>query len=249
VETPVLVPEGAAVLGFYVALVDGGGVEFFFDDEVGLGEAFIDVAENLLEVGGDIARVIALLARLIGAHFVMEDWGVGSHALGGAGHGWEDFVFNVDEGKGLFGDVVVDGGDTHYRLANVEGLVTGEDVVALVAPVGLVRAGLGEVGGGYDGADAFEGLGAGGVDGLDVGVGVGATQDLAVKEVRGLVVCAVARSAGDLVGAVMADRPGADNIEFLVNEYDVGVGALPGCQLLTSCIFCAASITARTILS
>ena len=55
----------------------------------------------------------------------MEDWGVGGHALGGAGHGWKDFVINVDEGKGLVGDVVIDGGDADYSLADVESLVTG----------------------------------------------------------------------------------------------------------------------------
>ena len=47
----------------------------------------------------------------------------------------------------------------------------------------------------------------------------------------------------------MTDGPGADYIELLINKDYVGVGALPCCQLLASCIFLAESSTALTILS
>ena len=102
-------------------------------------------------------------------------------------------------------------------MADVKRLLTGEDVLPLVAPGRLVGVVGGEVPGGDYGADAFQGLGLGSVYGLDAGVGVGAAQHPTAKEVGGLEVGAVAGAPRDLVGAIVTDGPGADYIELLIN--------------------------------
>ena len=131
--------------------------------------------------------------------------------------GWKDLVFDIDEGEGLFGDMVAHGGYASYGMANVKRFLTSEDILPLVAPGGLVGVVGGEVPGGDDGADALQGLGLGSVDGLNAGVGVGTAQDPTAKEVGGLEVGAVAGAPRDLVCAIVTDRPGADYIELLIN--------------------------------
>ena len=76
--------------------------------------------------------------------------------------------------------------------------------------------GLGQVGGGDHAAHALHRLGLAGVDGLDAGVCVRAAQHAGVEQARQADVCAVTGAASDLLRPVLADGPGADNVEFLV---------------------------------
>ena len=113
--------------------------------------------------------------------------------------------------------MVVHGCYAYYGMADVKSLLTGEDVLPLVAPGRLVGAVGGEVFRGDNGADAFQGLCLGGVYGLNAGVGVGAAQYPGAKQVGGLEVGAVTGAARYLIDAVVTDGPGANYIELLIN--------------------------------
>ena len=87
-----------------------------------------------------------------------------------------------------------------------------------------------KVGAGDYGADAVQGLGATGVDAEDAGVRVRAAQHLAVKLPGQVDVGAVARFAGDLFEAVVANRPGSNDLVFLVVVLDLGCDSGVNCH-------------------
>ena len=120
-------------------------------------------------------------------------------------------------------------GDTGYGVAPVQGLVGGEYVVAQPLEAGgrafaHIHHALGvsgEVGVGHHGEDAFERLGLRGIYILYVGVGVRAADDVAVEQSRGVVVRAVQRASGNLVGPIVADGTSADHVVGFCGQHHV----------------------------
>ena len=83
-------------------------------------------------MGGNITGFRSLGTGLVRTHFLVKDRRVGSHALGCAGNWRKDFVVDFDKGDGLFGDVIVDCGDSGDGMPDVKSFIPGEDIVALV---------------------------------------------------------------------------------------------------------------------
>src|SRR5919108_3433046 len=106
-----------------------------------------------------------------------------------------------------------------YGMPFIQHLVLGETIVAHkprvdhrpFTEVSHLARGLGQLCCGHDGLDARKCHSAADVDALDVSVGVRAAQDLAVQEPREPHVSTILRPAGDLVRAVRADGPRAND--------------------------------------
>ena len=115
----------------------------------------------------------------------------------------------------------VGGGNAGYRVALVHDFVAGEDLVAEMAVADVPVARVRQVLRGDDRPDVGMGLGLAGVDGLDGRVSVRTPKDGAVQEPGQDYVRTVLGLAGDLVVAVVADRPLADGLILGVGEDNV----------------------------
>src|SRR5205823_11478386 len=121
-------------------------------------------------------------------------------------------------------------GDGGHGLAPVQHLAAGQAVAAQVvqldrafAQVGDAVAGVGQVGGGDDRLDARRLKRLADLDAADDAVGVRAAEDAAVQEARHGEVGAVQGAAGNLVGAVVADGAGANDLVFHGRDQGLGV--------------------------
>ncbi len=184
-------PLGSAAVGFDVALMDGDGSGFLFDDDIGILETLVEVAQLELEVIGNVGAVLGVVvvqdaagADGGGGHTsqpLVNQGGVGLHGGFGVHYREQDFVVHLDEFQGFLGGVGAGGGYGGDGVAFVEGFAVSEDVVAeelvvdhrALGQFGGAAGGLLDVGGGDHGADAGMGGGPAGVNGLDAGVGVG----------------------------------------------------------------------------
>ena len=92
------VPEGCAVLGFNVPLVHRGSGILLLHDDVSGGEALLQVALFVAEMGGDVAVLVSFLPHLRGGLVLMEQLGVFSHRLTDLGGRLQRFVLHLDEG-------------------------------------------------------------------------------------------------------------------------------------------------------
>ena len=227
--------------------MDRFGGEGAFDGRVGLREALVDIAELELHALGDVGRVFGRRRHPFGEQVVMEDRRVLRHRLLHVDDVGEGFVGDLHEFGGAARRGGAGRGDGGDGVAVVEGLVARHDVGGQVAEIDLRLAGgeelgaveRGEIGRGDDRLDARRRLGFRGVDGEDAGVRVRAAHHRAVQHAGKVEVGAEARAPRNLVDAVGANRPRADDAVF-------GVAVLHGQPPLISA---AALWTARTILS
>ena len=177
----ILVEIAHAGVRLDVALVDHRRHEGAFDDLVGLGERRVDVplGDDLLldEVGGRRGR----FRQALGDEIVVQDRRVRPQGLPRVGDRSEHFVVNDHGFGGRFGGLIGSGRDGGDRVAVVERLLAGKEVLveplAAEAEIGPV----GKVGGGDDCQNAGHGLGGGCVDRTDARVGVRTAHDLAVQ--------------------------------------------------------------------
>ena len=124
VDSAVRLPPRGRGVRLNVALVDGLRAEYLLDDQIGLCETLLDVAENHLRVAGDIAFVVGVeLGRAVG------------YCLLDVGNGGQDFVLDLNQVEGFLGGVRALRGDGGDCLSLVERLLTGEAVVAEVLDV------------------------------------------------------------------------------------------------------------------
>ena len=206
-----------------VALVRHRGLELALDDHVGICEACIQVALDELQMRRRVAGVVALGA----VHFarvqaVVEQRRAVDHGFADIEDRRQQLVLDVDQLEGVLGDVVVGRGDGCYRVALVEHLGRGDDVVqhpvelcGAFAGVDHLVGGAGEVGVGDHGEYAFERLSLGRVNADDSCVGVRAAQDATGDHAGQVQIRAVLRGAGDLVDTVVPDRSGTDDVVLL----------------------------------
>ena len=142
--------------------------EASFGDVVGLGKGLVGIAEDMVVI---LLQVVALI--------VVNEVFLSLHRVFGIEVGGQEFVIDVDQFEGLFGDRFGDGGDAGYVVAHVADLVKGERV--LVVTDGENAEGIRGVFAGDDRDDAVELAGAGRVDALDSGMRMRRVQDLAIE--------------------------------------------------------------------
>ena len=158
--------------------------------------------------------LVGFLAELGGGHVLVEQIGVVLHGVQDVGAGLQDLVLDLDEVDRLFGDVCGVGSHGCDGVPAEQGFVGSQNVVAGRARRhrGVLLAGDGQIGARHNTANAGQRFGGRGVDGLNSRVGVGATQNFCVEHPAHFKVRAVFGPPGYLVGAVVANRPRADDI-------------------------------------
>ena len=211
-----------------VALVDGLGAVLALDDNVRLGEAGGGVALLVLEVLGDVADLIGLLAKLFCLEVVVQNRRAGGHRVLDGYDGRQNLVIYLYQLDGFLGDVRVGRGDAGNGVPLVQRLVRRQHVVAqpleacrALAQVNHRIAVACEVGVGYDSRHAGQRLGGRGVYALDARVRVRASQNLAVQQPGCVEVRAVQRASRNLVCPVVSHGARADDIESLRRQHHV----------------------------
>ena len=137
----VLGNAGDAGMGLDIALVHGLGLERALDDQVGGGEALVDVAERDLDAGGDVRRLVGRVVHAAGAQMVVQDRRVRRHRRDDVRHVRQHLVVHRDQLEGALGDRGAGRGDRGDGVAVIEHLVVGDDVVGEVAEVDRHLAG------------------------------------------------------------------------------------------------------------
>ena len=123
---PVRTVLGHGVVRLNIALVDHGGVKFTLNDHFGSGKALGQVSTRELKVVGDVRiRGLSILAL---AQAGDQDRGLIIHRLNNALHVRQDFIVNLDQLGGFFGDMRAGGGDCGHHMAIVQDLVSGDTV-------------------------------------------------------------------------------------------------------------------------
>ena len=221
-----------------IALMHRAGGEAALDDDLGLGEAFRDVALLDLEPAGDVGRLALELDE------VVQDRRVGLHRVVDLDRPRQHLVVDLDQLAGLGRDRLGGGGDGRDRMAGEQRLLARHHVAAHPAHVldaehhRLVDREVDDVARGDHRLHAGQRLRLRGVDRLDARMRMRAAQDLAPDHAGHGGVGGKGRASGDLVDAVGTNGALADP---LVVGDDVHCAA--------SRISAAVSRTARTILS
>ena len=204
-----------------VALVRRLGAELALDDDVGLGETGVDVAE----LGGQHGREVRRLGRrrrdALGDLVLVQQRRVGGHRLLDVDDVRQHLVLDLDQLQRALGDQLRGGGDGSDGVAVVQHLLARHHAARHVAEVDheFARGGnqhghVGEVIAGDHGLDAGQLLGGRGVDALDARVRMPGAQHLADELVGQIDVGGVAGLAGHLVDGVRpVVRIGADDLE------------------------------------
>ena len=204
-----------------VALVDRRGLVFALDDDVGLLERRIHVAQLEDHALGDIRRRRRLRIDARGEHVVMEHRRALDHRVLDVDDMRQDLVIHLDGRERGIGGGGAGGRDGRDGMAVIKRLVARHRVAGHVLEVrrafadkGFLAGDLGHVGRGHHRLDARDRLRLRGVDGTDAGMGVRAAQHLSHKLAGKLEIGPELGAAGNLVHAVRADRPGADDLEI-----------------------------------
>ena len=221
-----------------IALMHRAGGEGALDHDLGLLEAFRDVALLDFELAGDVGDLALELVELV------QDRRIGLERVIDLDHPGQHFVIDLDQRAGFGCDRLGSGGDGRDGVAGEQRLLARHHVAAHPAHVldaehdRLVEREIDDVLRGDHRLHAGQRFGLGGVDAPDARMRMRAAQYLAPDHAGHVGVGGKGRAARDLVGAVGTNGALADP---LVVGDDVHRAA--------PCISAAVSITARTILS
>ena len=213
----------------YVALVHGLGLELFLNDNVGLFESCLDVAQLELEAVGHVSplRIVAPGAgsergAVQGQEALVQDRRIVSHGVLDAQDVGQDFVIDVDQVQRLLRRSGIGRRHSRDHVPLVEGLLTGDDVAAVEAvvdhrPFGLVGelgGDLRHIGGGHDRLDSGQVERAAGVYRPNPGVRVRTAEQLAVKHGWQVNVRAVPGPSGHFVRPVVPNGARSNDVVF-----------------------------------
>jgi hypothetical protein len=235
---------GEAGVRLDIALVRRLGLEGALDDDVGLLEAGRDIAMAELVAAHDVGGLLGLRLHAVGEDGAVQDRRAGLHRLVDVGHVRQHFVVDLDQLQGFARRARIHRRDRGDGMALIQRLLARHDVVENVVEPGIAVGVILEVVAGHDRLHAGQLLGLGGVDLPDARVGVRRAQDAANQHAGRGGIGAEPGAARHLVDAVGAQRAAADDLEValvLLGAVEWHVQALR--------ISCAASMTARTILS
>jgi hypothetical protein len=196
--------------------VDRPRGEAALDDDVGLGEAGLDVTLLVLERAGDVRRLAVEL------HEVVQDRRIGRDRVVDLDDMRQHLVVDLDQSARRGGDLLAGRGDRGDGVAVPQRLFARHHVACHPAHVldaervGRVDREVDDVGRRHHRLDAGQRLGLRGVDATDDGMRVRAAQHLAPDHAGHVAVGGEGRAAGDLVDAVGTDRALADPLEILL---------------------------------
>ena len=190
------------------------GDEVALDDDVRFGEAGIEIAGLERRLHRDVRRLGRRRILTARHHALVEENGVVGHRLVDGHHLRQHFVAHLDRGGGLARLTARGGGHRGHRLTLVAHAVARHQVVGGVAHRVAGRE-LGEVVARDDRLDAGHRERGLGVDRDDLRVRVRRAQHVAVEHAGQDHVGGESSAAGDLVEAIRANRPRADELVWI----------------------------------
>ena len=206
-DDAVVIDVGEAGLRLEIGVLDLlGGVDLL-DDQIGFGEALLDVADADRDVLDDVVGRV-----------VVQHRGAGPHRLVGIEHCRQRLVDDLDFRQRAPRDQRVFGCDRRHLLADVAHLAARHDRLVVHEHAEVVDAR--HVGTGDDALDARHGLGFRRVDRDDAGVRVRAAQHGHVQHVRHHHVAGIFERARHLARRIEPPHVGAD--EGAVGRFVLG---------------------------
>ena len=194
-----------------IALMNGARGEGALDDDVGLFEAFRDVALLVLEAAGDVGRLAVELVELV------QDRRVGQNRVVDLDRPRQHLVIDLDQLAGFRCDRFRGRGDGCYGVAGEQRLVARHHVAAHPAHVldaqhdrALLDREIDDVARGDDGLYARQFFRLGGIDRFDARMRMRAAQNLAPDHAWHGGVGGELGAARDLVHAIRANGALAD---------------------------------------
>ncbi len=213
-EAAVLVEPGDGSVRLQTGVLPALGAEGVLVDDVGLGEAGLDVADLAVRLAH---HIVLGAGDPVDLRVLVVDHGrAGPHGLLGVEDGGQHLVGHLDPAAALFGRPLAVGDYGRDALAHVpDGVVEDAGVVRVL--VGVLVACRGEVPFrgvvvGEHGLDAGDAQSGGGVDGDDAGVGVRGAQQLHVQQALDLDVEGVAGGPGHDLGPGRGGQAPADGL-------------------------------------
>ncbi len=171
-------------------------------------------------MGGDVAWLSAHFPHFIGAQLFQQDGGIRAHRLAHIQDRRQHFVVHLDQCQGFLGDMDGARRDGCHGVSEEQDFIARQRLPALIEHVGRCFTDIlnlafhfWKVVRGDHGFDPGQGLSLAGIDRKDAGMGVRAAQHGAIQHARQAQVGAVQCPPGDLFGAILADRAGADHLE------------------------------------
>ena len=92
-------------------------------------KAFFYVTQNVLEMAGNVADFVGLLAELLGLKVVVQERSAILNGIPNGGHGFKDFVLDFDKVDGLLSDMSIDCSNSSHGVSRVQDFLAGQDVV------------------------------------------------------------------------------------------------------------------------
>ena len=146
-----------------IGLVDGGGLELLFDDEIGLGKTLVEVADREFEPLRDVGRLGRRRLDTAGDHVFEQQRRIGRHRFIDIDDVRQNFVIDVDQLGRCIGGRLVDRRDGSDGMALIERLfarhhIAGDMPEILRDPLraDILEFLVGEIGAGNDRLDAGE---------------------------------------------------------------------------------------------
>ena len=209
----VLVAVGDAALGLDIALVHRLGIVFALDHHIGFGEAGLHVAHPEVEPLDDVGRRIPGALDALAAQMVVQDRRARLHRLDRVDHMRQQLVLDLDQLERALGDGLAGRGHRGDRMAVIEDLLARHDVARQIARRGAERE-LRKIVPGDHRLHPRQGFRRRNVDRLQDRVRVRAPEDLGEQHAGQDQIGAELGAPGDLVGPVLLDRVGADDLEL-----------------------------------
>ena len=134
----IFAPERSRSMRFDIPLMHHRRLELAFHNHIGRRKTLGQITAGMLEMRSYIGRFVRFFAQLIGKELFMQQGGVRLHRFFGIEHDRQHVIFDFDQGGGFFGNVGADRGHGSHRMAVVEHLVMGDNVIAQFAQIGRI---------------------------------------------------------------------------------------------------------------
>ena len=193
-----------------------------FDDDIGLAQCCRGIASAEHDFLSDVRRHRGLGGQTLGVQVVVQQRRVGRHRRFNLNHMGQHFVVNLNQAQRFIGNARTGCRYRCDRMANIQYFIARHYVQADIAQGGgaltAFDRNIGQhrkVGRSDDRFDAWQRACRRCINTDDSGVGMRAALDTAGQHSREPQIGAKVGATGDLVGAVGADGPRANDFEYL----------------------------------